>query len=697
MVSRLWTGILAQATCQLDPQGTRIQEYRTENPNQQAQLTDVDIAKLLFNARNRGKKLDAVIYQIIQSQVGNIRQILIDNEDFHKAPDLNLDQMFKINEEEIDEIHQKYIIKLFHQTQESNVIILCDAADEIKFNGIKNKALQRHDESTSTLTFSVNNNIDPRDKPTKPYYRNLANLDQIDTLLDQIYRHEQHSAFKIRADFGTIIETSEYDRNEQKISNKYILPIDTNTERRVPLILKSQENIESYKHYIRDVIASMQERTQQDTHQKIVAIFSIMKWIYKFSLAGAAIPSFITIPNSKEKRWKDCSRIAERKRIFKRIYGKEFDDLYQGFNFATDIDEFIEKEQINVHLFTYGDKDQSPTYYTIHQYKCDTSERDFNVLLINNGVNAHMLYISDVQALTGYRYCDICKLQAFKTSNPNITRDMKRYMEKCKKNNGQIVKEVILEKFARPFVPHKFNNITYRYLFVNDRQIEFKPTEYYITYDIETFEKFIQQNYGEESTVISYLFLVVLHQLQRTNQIYIHSAMIFDKLIFLNQWLDQVFEEAKQIKRDNKYEDESIAQHFEVLVIGFNSTKFDVSLVFKNLKSKNWRIIKHISSGTVAKQIIIRHKDTHIQLRFIDALIYCTKMTLKKFDLDIVGGTMTKGRLPYEYININNQVTDLDKSESFPRETFNKKLKNKSISESKYQEYLVEAAKFTTK
>ncbi|KAA6357011.1 MAG: hypothetical protein EZS28_047462, partial [Streblomastix strix] len=39
------------------------------------------------------------------------------------------------------------------------------------------------------------------------------------------------------------------------------------------------------------------------------------------------------------------------------------------------------------------------------------------------------------------------------------------------------------------------------------------------------------------------------------------------------------------------------------------------------------------------------------QLRFIDALIYCTKMTLKKFDLDIVGGTMTKGRLPYEYIN----------------------------------------------
>ncbi|KAA6332123.1 MAG: hypothetical protein EZS28_053314, partial [Streblomastix strix] len=131
--------------------------------------------------------------------------------------------------------------KPFHQSQESNVIILCDEADEVKFNVIKDKALQQHDESTSTLTFSVNNNIDPKEKLTKPYYRNLANLNQIDTFLDQIYRHEQRSAFKIRADFGTIIEMFEYDGNEQKISYKYILPVDANTERWIPLIIKSQK------------------------------------------------------------------------------------------------------------------------------------------------------------------------------------------------------------------------------------------------------------------------------------------------------------------------------------------------------------------------------------------------------------------------------------------------------------------------
>ncbi|KAA6327624.1 MAG: hypothetical protein EZS28_053803, partial [Streblomastix strix] len=56
IVSRLWNGILVQAARQLDPQGTRIQEYRTENPTSQAQLTDIDIAKRIFNTKKRGKK-----------------------------------------------------------------------------------------------------------------------------------------------------------------------------------------------------------------------------------------------------------------------------------------------------------------------------------------------------------------------------------------------------------------------------------------------------------------------------------------------------------------------------------------------------------------------------------------------------------------------------------------------------------------
>ncbi|KAA6398801.1 MAG: hypothetical protein EZS28_005671 [Streblomastix strix] len=114
---------------------------------------------------------------------------------------------------------------------------------------------------------------------------------------------------------------------------------------------------------------------------------------------------------------------------------------------------------------------------------------------------------------------------------------------------------------------------------------------------------------------------------------------------FLDQQLNQVFEEAKQINKDNKSEYESIPQLFEVPVIGLNSTKFDVSLVVKNLKSKNWRIIKHIASGTVTKLIIVRHNETHFQLRFVDAMIYCNKMGFKKVILDIESASMQKEKI----------------------------------------------------
>ncbi|KAA6359679.1 MAG: hypothetical protein EZS28_044794 [Streblomastix strix] len=156
----------------------------------------------------------------------------------------------------------------------------------------------------------------------------------------------------------------------------------------------------------------------------------------------------------------------------------------------------------------------------------------------------------------------------------------------------------------------------------------------------QTVEKLILQNYGEDQTVTSYLIPYCIESIA-TNKSGIHSFCYeIRQADFLDQWLDQIFDEAKQIKKDNKYEYESIPQQFEVPVIGFNSVK---SL------------------------------------------------------FETGGGTMTKDRSPYEYINNNNYATELDKTESFLRETFENKLKNKSISEAKYQEYLVEAAKLTTR
>ncbi|KAA6369906.1 MAG: hypothetical protein EZS28_034567, partial [Streblomastix strix] len=60
-------------------------------------------------------------------------------------------------------------------------------------------------------------------------------------------------------------------------------------------------------------------------------------------------------------------------------------------------------------------------------------------------------------------------------------------------------------------------------------------------------------------------------------------------------------------------------------------------------------------------------------------------------------GTYKKGRFPHEFINTNNYMNELNKSEPFPIEAFDNKLRNKKLNEVKYKEYLVEVAKHKTR
>ncbi|KAA6367950.1 MAG: hypothetical protein EZS28_036523, partial [Streblomastix strix] len=166
-----------------------------------------------------------------------------------------------------------------------------------------------------------------------------------------------------------------------------------------------------------------------------------------------------------------------------------------------------------------------------------------------------------------------------------------------------------------------------------------------------------------------------------------------------------IIKEARKVIDSNKYEDETIQQHYEIPVIGFNSSKFDVALILKNLQSDEWQIIKYLGSGSNAKQIIVKHNVSGIKLRFIDAMIYSTKMKLKQFIKDFTPKTATtekteiptKLKFPYEFINFDNYVQELDKSEPFPQEAFRNSIKNKNISTIKYQNYLSIAQQFSNR
>ncbi|KAA6404464.1 MAG: hypothetical protein EZS28_000015 [Streblomastix strix] len=643
-------------------------------------------------------------------------------DEFHNVEDMNIDILFETDQQEISDYirtHEQYVYH--HLNTDNDVIMLCDIQNEAKFSRIKNIALNRYNKETGTLSYkSYNLSSTNQIKPTKQYYSNIASLADLDKYLDSVYDKEKGNVFKLAVDFGVLIESVNGNNEDQTIKYKYIFLVDASSERRAPLEIRSRDNINMYKQYLRTVIGTMQERTNTDTHEKIVSIFQIMLFIFRYPLAGAAIPSlkqhikrkeiyyvdykvnlcfwtaysFITMPNSKDKRWMDCSRIAEAKRIFSRVNGVGFQDNYQGFDFVGDIDNFIKKEQVNVHMHTFED---NPQHYELTQnYTANDLDKHFNILFINDGINAHIMYISDVEALTGFRYCNICHRQAFRINDKNLQVQMRNHMKKCQKNDGKIVKKVILEKFAKPFVPHILSNKTYKYLLANNLTHFFKPTRYYITYDIETLENKVNEKFGDSSQVTAILIPYAIDSTVKFASD-IHSFYYDIRTDdFLDKWLEQLFEEAKQVKKDNKYIDETIPQYFELPVIGFNQAKFDASVLFKNLKSKNWPISKYLGSSTIAKQIIVKHQSSSIHLRFVDFKIYSMQNKLKDAVRDFGNGTYKNGRFPHEFINTNNYMNELNKIEPFPIETFDNKLRNKKLNEVKYKEYLVEAAKHKT-
>ncbi|KAA6354866.1 MAG: hypothetical protein EZS28_049607 [Streblomastix strix] len=241
---------------------------------------------------------------------------------------------------------------------------------------------------------------------------------------------------------------------------------------RAPTTIRTQIDLVDYKRFIRNHIIQIQAKTIMDTKEKIVGIFSIMIQVFRLPHAGAGgggrtIPSlkkhimrreiryidpeknnqnlcffleysFISMPDIKAdvaadgsviaaKRYKEHSRIAEAKRLFQRIYGKKIDDNYNGFNFTTEADQFIQNENLNINVFAYEETTaetgsssggSSSSYYLWKQYRRkeqNEQTKDFNVLLITDTINelqtAHVFYINDVEALMGLKYCPICGLQ----------------------------------------------------------------------------------------------------------------------------------------------------------------------------------------------------------------------------------------------------------------------------------------------
>ncbi|KAI5544604.1 DNA/RNA polymerase superfamily [Trichomonas vaginalis G3] len=133
----------------------------------------------------------------------------------------------------------------------------------------------------------------------------------------------------------------------------------------------------------------------------------------------------------------------------------------------------------------------------------------------------------------------------------------------------------------------------------------------------------------------------------------------------------------------------------KVNIIGFNSGKFDLNLILRDLNTAKWKIKSMLGSSSQFKQIIVKKTNVPYELRFIDIRNYIAGGTLDQFTQDFGNNkSRVKSFFPYQFITWENYEDELYKKEPFTQDSFYSALTQETISDSDYQIYLNDAKNF---
>ncbi|KAA6369921.1 MAG: hypothetical protein EZS28_034552 [Streblomastix strix] len=147
-----------------------------------------------------------------------------------------------------------------------------------------------------------------------------------------------------------------------------------------------------------------------------------------------------------------------------------------------------------------------------------------------------------------------------------------------------------------------------------------------------------------------------------------------------------------------KYEDENIPFDKCIKILGWNSSRFDIALLWDALDYKLWTMGVPIGSLNNTKSITVTHKKSHMKLQFIDAENLFGPMTLKACVKDYGDQSEHKDVFPYEIINSKNWNEVLMKTEPFEYEDCKSQLKGGySITREEYDQYLIDFKRFTNR
>ena len=603
-----------------------------------------------------------------------------------------------------------------HKFRSHDNAIWCNVpVDEEKFQEIFDEHKHRY----------TDNNETENDTYKEYYLNSFASYEDIFKYVDYIYETEKiNGAFKIQFTFGHIVE---YDDERYEFKQ----PTSVDSEHRIPVTIKDNDSLKKFKAYIISfMINDVQEHNRRVSLGKLICYFRVMFKVYRLSKTGAKLPGLeIFIKRKDVKVYTEddnmCmfasyaffrnAKIDNAKKAFEhaRKYFAEFYNIsterkyahvkeaianYQGFNIATEIDDFCNHFKVNVAIYHYNDNKR---YHLAAEYIADESYDKFNILLVAVGNKSHVMWVKNVESLTGLLFCPKCKQLICRKDSAHGERTMKRHINKC---DGSPVhaKELKLDNISLPYCPHILKNLQYAYCLANN--LPYEPIKYYITYDFETMEKPL--NVSTNKTVINSQLVPIsvastFHTKAGNKTV---TFDIRDGENFITQWIQALFDNALTVAQDNFdveiRERKETKKSYTVSVIGYNSANFDTNLFVEYLQSDNWQIKALLGSASKFKQVIVHreYENYNINLRFIDAMAFVAGGPLKQFIKDFGSeGCIEKGIFPYEAINTENYNEVLSKSEPFEQADFHSELNQSDISDTDYQAYLEDARNFPTR
>jgi hypothetical protein len=573
------------------------------------------------------------------------------------------------------------------------------------------------------------------------WLNNVSSFDDVVNGIDWIWQQEKaRNIVKMTYSFGIITEVANQDGEvEYKIHNS--------SEREGlynPPVFVNEKLLPELKYHVLKGINNLHTDGERSNNRK-VAIFNVNICVYNMFKTGATDPIIHhlikngsvfsyegeynicwfaigvfeeyfqnnqgrllmkTIESKTKSEWYNFLRLDEE---FANNYEEDLSPKtdkyrkllkeYKGFQLH-DIMKYLQWKNYNIRVYMCDPETKS--YKLSEEYnhpEPNENTKTINIALVflPDG-RVHTLYIKNIDKATGVVLCPKCKYKVFNISpnNTNHQGTNSAYSLHLKNCDGKIHREqkLVIRSNNLPYAPHILQNKTYKYLFSRERLNEFKPRRYYITFDFETMEERTEIKVGSSSKILAKLKpLAVSGTIKTKSGIEIVYKDERDGKDFIKQWLEIIFEKAKQIKIDNSYNDKNIPFDNYVPIIGFNSGRFDLNFLLEHLSNPPAWNIKKCMGSTNFKTICVTSKD--VELKFIDLMNFVSApssldSTVKDFTDKVLKKSEMKGCLAYEAIEVNTFREFLNETFAFQINEFDSRLKMKKMTMKEYVNFLID-------